>query len=306
MQGYWFHRKRGASHSFGIAERDQVNRPAQCQKCGTHPRKRQILLVPILWVFGIMLVSVAGCRTVTPEMLADIAREQSTTVTEIPTVEPVGPEGAVRPEGLPLANGTVISYTVVLPADYISGQSYPTLLALPPGSQTQSMVDAGLDSYWRAGALANGWVVISPVAPGDQLFFQGSEQHLPEFLTQIAARYPPEGDKFHLSGVSNGGISAFRIAGTNPEFFHSLIALPGYPQSEEDRSNLERLADIPVALFVGENDAGWIGPMRETVSMINNRGGNASLEILAGEGHFIRGLIGGEELFDLLEGLRTP
>ena len=221
-----------------------------------------------------------------------------------PPIAAVGPAGDVRAEALTLDAGVTISYTIVLPPDYSAAQPYPLLLALPPGSQTPSMVAAGLDSYWQAGALANSWVVVSPVAPDGQLFFQGAETYLPEFLEAIARRYPPEGGKFHLSGISNGGLSAFRIAGSHPELFHSLLVLPGYPPTPADEANLPALKEMPIAMYVGANDSGWLRPMRETAATLNNQGGTVTLEVVPDEGHFIRTLIGGEALFIQLESFR--
>lgn len=262
--------------------------------------------------FGLLLMvcCVAACVPIdTEQALDNLAQEQAQRQTAAtnpqPPIAPVGADGVVRAEELTMSDGTILHYTVVLPPNYAVGEPYPTLLALPPGSQTQNMVDAGLDSYWRPGAMANGWVVISPVAPSGELFFQGAERYMAQFLPQIAARYPPEGEKFHLGGVSNGGISAFRVAGLYPEWFHSLLALPGYAQSDEDQANLSALTALPMALFVGANDAGWIDPMRETVAIFNNRGGNATLEIVDEEGHFIRSLMGGERLFALLAEFQT-
>jgi len=257
----------------------------------------------------VMAYIFAACVPINPEETITNLQNPSATAmapptTELSTVDPLGPDGAMREASIVLNGGTEIAYTIILPPGYEAGNTYPTLLALPPGSQTQSMVTSGLSSYWRDGALANGWVVVSPVAPNGQLFFQGSEQYIPEFLEVIAAEYPPEGGKFHLGGVSNGGISAFRVAGVNPDRFHSILVLPGYPMTAEDKANLAQLTTIPIAFFVGENDSSWTAPIREAVAMLNNGGGNATLTIVPDEGHFIRSLIGGEQLFQLLENFR--
>ncbi len=82
-----------------------------------------------------------------------------------------------------MADGTVLEYGVVLPNGFVDGETYPLLLAFPPGPQTRSMVVAG-NGYWGAEAQARGWVVVSPVAPNETLFFQGSEQYLPRFIRQ--------------------------------------------------------------------------------------------------------------------------
>lgn len=208
-------------------------------------------------------------------------------------------------ETITLNNRTTLAYAVVLPPNFTPDQTYPVLLALPPGPQTLEMVEVGLQSYWTSEALKRGWVVLSPAAPEAQLFFQGSEIFMPEFLTQTAARYRPEKGKYYLGGVSNGGISAFRIAINNPELFQGLLALPGFPRTEEDFQRLKRLIDIPVTMFIGEHDTGWLPRMQATRDELARLSGHVSLEIVPDEGHFIRSLAGGERLFDQLESFRS-
>lgn len=205
---------------------------------------------------------------------------------------------------LTLGDGTQLAYAVVLPAGYTPATPAPVLLALPPGPQTRDMVEAGL-GLWQRAAQERGWVVVSPIAPGGRLFFQGSEVYLPEFLDYIAATYPPEGGQFHLAGISNGGISAFRIAGQHPELFRSLLVTPGLPRSADDRTALERIAALPVAMFVGELDQGWVAPMQQTAEALRNLGADVTLTIVPGEGHVIQSLDGGD-YFTFFEAHRTP
>lgn len=206
-------------------------------------------------------------------------------------------------EQMVLVDETVIDYALLLPDDYSTGETYPTLLALPPGDQSEAMVEAGLSGYWEDEAVERGWIVVSPVAPNRTLYFRGSESYLPEFVDRIAEQLPPEGGKFHVAGVSNGGTSAFRFAIGNPELVHSIVVLPGYPLDGFDTENLANLEDIPVAMFVGENDNAWVGRMKATEQRLSELGGTVTLEIKAGEGHVIRSLSGGE-LFDLLDSFR--
>ncbi len=200
-------------------------------------------------------------------------------------------------------DGTNLDYGVVVPPSYEEGSRFPVLLGLPPGPQTQEMVVAGISGYWGQEALNRGWIVVSPIAPNGRLFFQGSELYLLEFLDRIEAIYPPEGGKFHLAGISNGGISAFRIATLQPERFYDLLVVPGLPQSE-DFERLEQLVDMPVRMFVGESDTGWLGPMQQAAQRLEELGGDVILEVIPGEGHVIQTLSGGERLFDILEANR--
>jgi pimeloyl-ACP methyl ester carboxylesterase len=189
----------------------------------------------------------------------------------------------------------------VLPNNFVEGETYPVLLAFPPGPQTKEMVEAGM-GYWGAEGQARGWVIVSPIAPGGTLFFQGSEQYLLEFVQRIEAIYPPEGGQLHVAGVSNGGISSFRIATMLPERFASITAVPGFPQSS-DFDKLDMLTHIPIALYVGENDTSWVERMTATEAELQRLGGQVSLTIVPNEGHVIQSLTG-VELYDVLDSYR--
>lgn len=211
-------------------------------------------------------------------------------------------EPSLTYESIMLSDGTSLEYALFLPAGYDSGIRYPVLLALPPGAQTKEMVDAGINGYWGYGPENGDWIVISPVAPNGQMFFQGSELLIPPFLEEIASKYPPKGDKFHLAGISNGGISAFRLAVNQPENFHSILVVPGVPRGE-DFQKLNKLAGIPVAMYVGERDTSWREAMIATEQELSRLNVQATLEIVPGEGHVIRGL-NGEHFFGVLETFR--
>lgn len=242
------------------------------------------------WYLVGVMVLLLGCGT----------GEGSETAVSPVSIEPE----SVTYHEMALADGETIEYALVLPPDFNPEQTYPILLALPPGPQTRTMVDNGLRLYWQPGAFANGWIVVSPVAPGGILFFRGSEAFLPEFLDNIAAMYPPEGDKFHVAGISNGGISAFRVAINIPERVHSIVAVPGVPPNQTDFDQLNLLTEIPVAMHVGGNDTGWLERMEETEAELSRLGGNVSLTVAAGEGHVIQGLSGGAVLFAFMESAR--
>ena len=209
----------------------------------------------------------------------------------------------MRYETMTLSAGTAVRYAIVLPAGFTPEQPYPTLLALPPGGQTQPMVEAGL-GYWQAEGQKRGWVVVSPIAPDGVLFFQGSEALLPEFMDGIAARVRVENGRFHLAGVSNGGISAFRITLNEPERFRSMLVVPGLPGTDDDFARLDRLVDLPVAMFVGENDTTWLARMQATKEELRRLGADVSLEIVPGEGHVIQSLGDGARFFDFFDSHR--
>lgn len=236
-----------------------------------------------------LAVLLAACGSVEP------------TPTPYPAPEFVSEAGMIIYYQMTMADGTLLQYGVVLPNNFVAGETYPVLLAFPPGRQTKEMVEAGM-GYWGAEGQARGWVVVSPIAPNDTLFFQGSEQYLPEFVQRIEAIYPLEGGKLHVAGVSNGGISSFRIAIIMPERFASITAVPGFPQTS-DFDKLDTLTHIPVTMYVGENDTSWVERMTATEAEIQRLGGQVSLTIVPNEGHVIQSLTG-VELYDVLDSYR--
>ena len=198
-----------------------------------------------------------------------------------------------------MADGTELEYGVVLPNNYEADTIYPALLTFPPGPQTKSMVYFGIDGYWGYEAQKRGWIVISPIAPNSNLFFRESGQYIPEFLDRIAEIYPPKGDKFYIGGVSNGGISSLHIAIDQPDRFHKIIVLPGFPH-QTYFEQLDKITHIPVFMFAGEEDREWVTAMEKTEAELNRLGGDVFLEIAPDEGHVVHSLTG-QRLFDILE-----
>jgi pimeloyl-ACP methyl ester carboxylesterase len=189
-----------------------------------------------------------------------------------------------------LGDGTRIDFAVVLPPDFDADRTYPLLLALPPGRQDERMVRAGLSSYWEEAARQLGFIFASPIAP-EVMFFRGVERHVPAFLDEIGRILPIDG-AVHLAGISNGGLSAFRIAGLYPPLFQSITVLPGFPPTGEDRENLSKLKHMRITMFVGETDQPWRERSEETAQALRDLGVEVQLAVIPGEGHFLRSLAG--------------
>ena len=87
-----------------------------------------------------------------------------------------------------------------------------------------------------------------------------------------------------MFGVSNGGISAFRVATLHPERFHSITVLPGWPKPADEK-RLANILNIPINFLVGEEDTCWRAKAEIFWAEIVELGGDATLEIIPGEGH---------------------
>lgn len=198
-------------------------------------------------------------------------------------------------------DGTSFRYTLLLPDDFDSSQSYPILLALPPGNQSLRMVDAGL-GYWFGGEQL-GWIIISPEAPNGKSFYSGSEVYIPELLDELATKMNFENDTVHLAGISNGGRSIFRLALDYTERFSSILAIPGFPPEESDLELLPRLKGYNIVMYAGEEDSFWVEKMLETKQILKAFGIKVKTNIEPNQGHVMNS-INTEILFEILNGFR--
>ena len=181
-----------------------------------------------------------------------------TTTTTVPTDPAPTVVGGIGLSGVTGADDTTVAVLTVLPDGFTVGQTAPVVLAFPPGDQSLDTTTALVDGTYEEEALARGWVVVSPVAPGGISFWRGSEVHVGPILDWIETWVEPEGGLIHLLGVSNGGVSVFRAADLHQGRFASLTAFPGYPRGEGE---IDAVVNIPVRLFVGGADEPWNSEM---------------------------------------------
>ncbi len=199
--------------------------------------------------------------------------------------------------------GVDVQYKVVLPDGYDPALSYPAILAFGGGPQTMNTVDAILSRNLQAEAERRGYIVVAPAAPGGVLFFEGGERIFPGFLDAILKDYHIVDGKFHIAGVSNGGIAALHVAAANPRYFLSVTALPGYLW-EPSEKKLLALTKMCVYLYVGENDEyRWHDEMKREAEFLSVHGAVAKYSVEKGEPHRMESLAGAKasRLFDGFE-----
>ncbi len=195
-------------------------------------------------------------------------------------------------------DGTNIDYVVTLPEGFSQGDEAPVLLAFPAGSQTIEIAEDLVEQTYAPEALRLGWVVVSPAAPDGDLFFQDGAQLLPGFVDWIETWVTPEGGAPHVAGISNGGRSTFAYASQNPGRVSSIVAFPGF--ASESELDVVGDLDIPIQIFVGGNDSGWIAGAEQTVEA----NGDINLQIFEGESHIIDSTADGVIVFERLEDAR--
>jgi poly(3-hydroxybutyrate) depolymerase len=198
---------------------------------------------------------------------------------------------------------TTVVYKVVLPNGYDPAKTYPAILAFGGGPQTMNTVDTILNRNFRAEAEKRGYIVVAPAAPDGDLFFEEGARIFPEFLKMILADYKIQDGKFHIAGVSNGGIAALHVAAANPQYFLSVTAFPGY-MWEPSPAKLEAISKMCVFMYVGENDPyKWHNEMKKEAYFLRFNGALARYTVEEGQPHRLETLAGANagRLFDGFE-----
>ncbi|MBN4053770.1 hypothetical protein JYT97_02680 [Haliea sp. AH-315-K21] len=182
--------------------------------------------------------------------------------------------------------GLDVRYRIILPDNFDPSQTYPTVLQFPGGGQTWNIVVGSTDADWREVAEQDGYIVISPSAPNGQLFFQGGDRVFPEFIEYILAAYPVANNKLHITGISNGGLSAFHIASMYPDYFISVTGYPGLLNGAS-AERLEALRPLCIYMHVGDRDSNWISAMQNQYQTLQRDGFNISFNVEADQNHVL-------------------
>ena len=187
--------------------------------------------------------------------------------------------------------GTTVRYKVILPTGYDPAKAYPAVLAFPGGPQTMGTVEGTLERNWREQAERLGYIVVIPAAPNGRLFFEEGARIFPEFVVKLLGDFKVLNQRFHIAGVSNGGLSAFHIAASYPQYFWSVTGLPGYlPDATPARTR--SLVKMCIHMYAGELDPGWLESEREQAAAFRAQGMAVQFSMEKGQGHVMRTLEG--------------
>lgn len=216
--------------------------------------------------------------------------------------------GAARAEMLSKTGrfaGTQVDYKVLLPPGYNPAKAYPVVLVFTGGGQAIQAAENTIVTDWKPEADKRGYIVISPAAPGGELFFQGGDKVFPAFLDMIAKDYKVAG-KMHVAGHSNGGLSAFHIAAKYPAYFSTVTGYPGLWQDNPEAEYPAALKPMCLYMHVGDMDDDWRRAMQQQVSEIVGIGYRIKITVEKNQTHRLKAaeLNLPKRLFDEIESCR--
>lgn len=193
------------------------------------------------------------------------------------------------------SGGVEFDMVVITPDIYSPNTVLPLIFALPPGSGDLSMVDAFLATYWIEEANRRGYILASPAVMGRNLE-TGAHGVLDAAFEWLDQNVRYDYDRVVLTGQSNGGLGAFHVVRVRPEWFSSMIVMPGgYGGS----GSLDMLAGKPILLAVGEQDTNWVQLAHSTRDLLRLADARPRLDVVPGAGHVFP--YDPENLFDWME-----
>jgi len=200
-------------------------------------------------------------------------------------------------------DGVKVRYTVVTPFPFVKTKAYPGIIAFPGGRQNTAAAGAAIKDFWGPEARKRGYYVFVPEAPKGYRFYQKGVFLMPDLIEHFMKKFKIKGEKFHLAGHSNGGLSAFRVALKNRKRISTLTVFPGFPSYTRDFERLTRLKKVKVNIFVNDSDERWRTMTDFTAERLKAIGVDVQYKVFAAKGHKVTELVGpnAKVLFDALE-----
>ena len=183
--------------------------------------------------------------------------------------------------------GLKVTYKVVLPNGFDPARAYPVVLVFTGGPQTLQMAGGTLETDWRAEGERRGYILISPGSPDGALFFEGADRIFPEFLDQILRDYKVKDGKLHIAGHSNGGLSAFHVAGLHPKYFSTVTGYPGLLNGA-DMEHAPALKSMCLFMHVGDRDSDWMAAMQREAKTLSQEGFNIRVTVEKNQVHRLK------------------
>lgn len=201
--------------------------------------------------------------------------------------------------------GATVDYKVLLPPGYDPAKAYPMVLVFTGGGQSLQGAQNTLEVDWKAEAEKRGYIVVSPAAPGGELFFQNGDRVFPAFLDTIREDYRVAG-KIHIAGHSNGGLSAFHIAALYPAYFSTVTGYPGLYEDNPEAEFPAALKSMCLYMHVGDMDPDWRMAMEAEAHDIGGQGYRIKLTVEKNQTHRLKApeLNLSKRLFDEIESCR--
>lgn len=176
-----------------------------------------------------------------------------------------------------------------------------TVVFLPGGSGGRASAAHVWDTVFAGRSDADEFQVVIPYSI-DVNFIDEAPRTL-AIVNEVLSCYGGDPAEVHLAGTSNGGLAAFALMASRPEYFATLLGAPGaFPVQDPgtiDPAVLARtLAGRAVFNGVGALDENWKPEVIATHNALARAGIESLFDEFAGEGHALSATLDPSAFFD--------
>lgn len=148
-----------------------------------------------------------------------------------------------------------LCFKYVYPENYDSTKTYPVLLGLSGGDQTEFIVDYCYAAWFRSDYFKH-YFTILPVNILDQNMLTYDNDAIGVTYDVIMSNFNVDTSNWIIVGTSNGGVASYNFVAKSPELFHGIITVPG--SANETLIFDSKWSHLHILNAVGYNDSeGW-------------------------------------------------
>lgn len=176
-------------------------------------------------------------------------------------------------------------FKVVYPSQYDSTKTYPVMLGLSGGNQTEVIVNYCYAAWFKSDYFKN-HLTILPVNNNDKNLKEYSPREINSILTTIKHNFPVSSNNWVIVGTSNGGRATFNFITEDPALFQGLLVIPG---NISNKANINKSwSHLKIILAYGDQDnVDWIKNTEMAKNELSQFTDNVQIVVLKGQGHIL-------------------
>lgn len=178
-----------------------------------------------------------------------------------------------------------ICFKYVFPENYDSTKTYPVMLGLSGGNQSEFIVDYCYASWFKSEYFKEYFTILPVNVLGKNLRSLNDDEIF-RMIQAILENFNVTNDSWILSGTSNGGVAGYNFVAHSPKLFHGIITVPG--SASDTLTFNQNWSHLHVLNAVGQDDSeGWKSAVLSTSDSLKSKVKVNDLITLKGVGHIL-------------------
>jgi poly(3-hydroxybutyrate) depolymerase len=176
-------------------------------------------------------------------------------------------------------------FKVAYPHNYDSTKTYPVLLGLSGGNQSEKIVNYCYAAWFRSQYFKD-FISIMPVSNPGKNLLTASQDDINQMLTTIKTNFQVTSKGWVVVGTSNGGRASFNFIAENPALFQGGLVIPGtIANNVKVNKSWSHLRFI--LAFGDQETKDWVKGIKMTKKALSKSVKSVNTIVLKGQGHIL-------------------